>query len=334
MDHVERFRALMAFEPVDRLPMIEWAAYWDKTVERWHGEGLPAEVKDASDVGAFFGLDPYRQYWIRPLHWTAPSPARHGAGVIADEADFDALEPYLFRDDLLNAPAIEESRRAHARGELVVWLTLEGFFWFPRTLLGIEPHLLAFYDQPELMHRMNEELLNYNIRVVERFCEVLTPEFMTFAEDMSYNHGPMLSKACFDEFVAPYYRRITPLLRERGITCIVDSDGDITRAVPWFEGVGVDGILPLERQAGVDLPGIRREHPRFCCIGHFDKMVMNKGEGPMRAEFERLLPAMRQGGFIPSVDHQTPPGVSLDNYRIYLRLLREYCHKAGKEKTR
>ena len=84
MDHVERFRALMAFEPVDRLPMIEWAAYWDKTVERWHGEGLPAEVKDASDVGAFFGLDPYRQYWIRPLHWTAPSPARHGAGVIAD----------------------------------------------------------------------------------------------------------------------------------------------------------------------------------------------------------------------------------------------------------
>ncbi|MGW8258332.1 MAG: hypothetical protein ACWGMZ_12670, partial [Thermoguttaceae bacterium] len=30
------------------------------------------------------------------------------------------------------------------------------------------------------------------------------------------------------------------------------------------------------------------------------------------------------GGFIPSVDHQTPPGVSIDQYRIYLRLLRDY----------
>ncbi len=56
---------------------------------------------------------------------------------------------------------------------------------------------------------------------------------------------------------------------------------------------------------------------------------MNKGENEMRAEFERLLPVMKSGGFIPSVDHQTPPGVSLSNYRIYLKLLKEYCRKAA-----
>ncbi len=56
-------------------------------------------------------------------------------------------------------------------------------------------------------------------------------------------------------------------------------------------------------------------------------MVMSRGEAAMRAEFERLLPLMRQGGFIPSVDHQTPPGVSLENYRIYLKLLKEYSEK-------
>jgi uroporphyrinogen-III decarboxylase len=59
-------------------------------------------------------------------------------------------------------------------------------------------------------------------------------------------------------------------------------------------------------------------------IVHYDKMVMTRGEAAMRAEFERLLPVMRQGGFIPSVDHQTPPGVSLEEYRCYLRLLEEY----------
>ena len=31
---------------------------------------------------------------------------------------------------------------------------------------------------------------------------------MTMAEDMSYNHGPMISQAIFEEFIAPYYRRI------------------------------------------------------------------------------------------------------------------------------
>jgi uroporphyrinogen-III decarboxylase len=58
-------------------------------------------------------------------------------------------------------------------------------------------------------------------------------------------------------------------------------------------------------------------------------MVMSKGEREMRAEFERLLPAMRSGGYIPSVDHQTPPGVSLANYRIYVKLLKEYCARAA-----
>ena len=54
-----------------------------------------------------------------------------------------------------------------ARGELVLWLTFDGFFWYPRTLLGIEPHLFAFYDQPELMHRMNADLLAHQHRVLE-----------------------------------------------------------------------------------------------------------------------------------------------------------------------
>jgi hypothetical protein len=49
----------------------------------------------------------------------------------------------------------------------------------------------------------------------------------------------------------------------------------------------------------------------------------------MRAQFERLVPLMRAGGFIPSVDHQTPPEVSLDNYRLYLRLLKEYMASQG-----
>ena len=111
---------------------------------------------------------------------------------------------------------------------------------------------------------------------------------------------------------------------------IVDSDGDITRAAPWFEAAGLDGILPLERQAGVDIDRLRAAHPKMRFIGHFDKMTMTRGEGAMRAEFERLLPAAAGGGFLPSCDHQTPPGVSFADYQLYLRLFREYAAEAGR----
>ena len=44
MNNVERFKAVMSFQYFDRLPRFEWAEYWNKTIERWYGEGLPANL--------------------------------------------------------------------------------------------------------------------------------------------------------------------------------------------------------------------------------------------------------------------------------------------------
>ncbi len=31
----ERFQAVTRFEPFDRLPILEWAPWWNQTIERW-----------------------------------------------------------------------------------------------------------------------------------------------------------------------------------------------------------------------------------------------------------------------------------------------------------
>ena len=105
---------------------------------------------------------------------------------------------------------------------------------------------------------------------------------------------------------------------------ILDTDGDVTGLVPWLLDNGIEGVLPLERQAGVDGMALREKFPNLRMIGHYNKMIMNNGEAAIRREWERLSPLMRTGGFIPSVDHQTPPSVSLEEYRTYLRIYREY----------
>ena len=69
-----------------------------------------------------------------------------------------------------------------------------------------------------------------------------------------------------------------PEIKKHGTRVFVDSDGDITSAVPWFINAGVEGILPLERQAGVELEEIRRAWPDLLMIGGFDKMCMLKGK--------------------------------------------------------
>ena len=196
--------------------------------------------------------------------------------------------------------------------------------------MGIQQHLYGFYDQPEYIHTINSDHSDWMLQVVEEACAITRPDFVTFGEDLSYNHGPMLSKDLFDEFLKPYYEKVMPSFLDKGLITIVDSDGDIADVTDWFDKVGIDGMLPLERQAGTDIRQLRKKHPRMRFIGGFDKMQMNRGEEAMRAEFERLLPTAVQGGFVVGCDHQTPPEVSYQDYQLYLRLFREYADEAGR----
>jgi hypothetical protein len=281
-------------------------------------------LTDIFDIHAYFGLDPYKQFWFSTTDTTIEAEQHHVAGTVANLDDYRAHRAGLFPNHGAAIAGMQPWFARQARGEAVVWITLEGFFWFPRTLMGFTNLMLAFYDQPELLHRINRDLLAFNLGLLDQIEKIGRPVFMTIAEDMSYNNGPMISRELMDEFMAPYYRKLLVRAKEMNLLTIVDTDGDVTLLVPWLLANGVEGVLPLERQAGVDGMALRQQFPELRMIGHYDKMVMNKGEPAIRREFERLRPLMKSGGFIPSVDHQTPPSVSLEEYRAYLRILREY----------
>jgi len=326
----DRFREILNFQmPDNRQPMVEWAAWWDKTIDRWRNEGLPNGMT-LEESQKYFDLDVMMLISANPRSAQCPSPAGHGAPIITDEPSYEQIRPYLYTDECIGRMRKQalQFKEKHDKGDVILRLWLDGFFWFPRTLLGIENHLYAFYDQPGLMHRINRDLAEFNLRAINELCDILIPDMVGFAEDMSYNHGPMLSYELFREFLLPYYRKVVPGIKKYGSKVFVDTDGNVTDMIPWLQEAGIEGVYPLERQAGVDLVQIRKDYPDFLMMGGYDKMVMSKGKTEMKAEFERLLPVMKSGGYIPSVDHQTPPEVSLENYRIYIELFREYSRKA------
>ena len=332
MTNRERFRLTMEGKAVDRCPVIEWAMWWDKTIRCWEKEKMPKRMK-SMELFDYFGLDRHCQFWFAHRKRNCPKPKYHGAPLIKDAEDYKNIKKYIYPKNAVKRvlAKFEENRANIENGETICWYTLEGFFWFPRTLLGIEGHLYSFYDMPELYHAICEDLLEWHLTVIEEFSRLTDADFMTFAEDMSYNLGPMISEECFDEFVAPYYRRLIPEIKKRGVKVIVDSDGDISSAVPWFIGAGIEGILPLERQAGVDIPELQKKYPDFIWLGGFDKMCLLRGKAAIDAEFERLRPAIKNGRFIPSVDHQTPPGVTIEDYRYYVAKLGQYAGLACKK---
>jgi len=341
MTSAERFRAVMRFQPVDRLPRLEWAYWWDETINRWVKEGLQLSkpykgwevmAELVPEITRHFGLDMHQQHVFHPWTWQQPQPKQHLGGILSDEKEYEALRQHFYPSNEWLAWTWDRLAGYQAnveKDDSLFWITVIGFFAWPRRLFGVEKHYYAFYDHPELIHRMNHEEAEFIVRVLHKTFQVGKPVFVTIGEDMSYNGGPMCSRQLFDEFLAPYYRRIVPVMKELGLIVFVDSDGNANELISWLADVGVEGLLPMERNAGSDVAAIRNKLPDFLMLGNFEKLLMTRGETAIRQEFERLLPIMKQGGFIPSPDHQTPPQVSLEQYRTYVRLLNEYSVTAA-----
>jgi hypothetical protein len=333
MTNRERFHAVMDGNPaVDRCPVIEWATWWDKTLRAWETEGMPRDMNNL-ELCEYFGLDRNIQFWFPHYAPDYPRKAVHGAPFIHDKDDYLELKKYLLPKDAIERmeKRIEAAMPCGDSGDSIIWYTLEGFFWFPRELFGIEQHLYSFFDDADLYHRVCEDLLAWQLGATEKFNRLIKADFMTIAEDMSYNHGSMISEETFETFISPYYRILIPKIKERGTRVFIDSDGDVTKSVPWYMRAGAEGILPLEHQAGVDIGRLQENFPDFLFLGGFDKMCLLQDKAAIDNEILRILPFIRKGKYLPSVDHQTPPGVSMENYRYYIERLREASVQACKD---
>ena len=131
MNHVERFRAVMHGQPVDRLPIWEWAMWWDETIARWKTEGLPPELNTVFEISEYFGLDPYQQFWFSTTDPTIEAVQHHVEGIVSNMDDYLRVRPQLFPDHSAAIDSMRPWAGRQARGEAVVWITLEATSGFP-----------------------------------------------------------------------------------------------------------------------------------------------------------------------------------------------------------
>ena len=161
---------------------------------------------------------------------------------------------------------------------------------------------------------------------------MLQPDVVYIMEDLSGRNGPMISSSMFDEFVGSYYKQLIPQMKELGTgNVFVDTDGQFEMLIPAFMEAGVDGFLPMDVNAGMDIVKIRNHFPTLKFIGGYNKLKIQEGKDAIDREFDRILPVVRKGGYIVGADHQIPPSVSVEQYRYYIRRLREVMSQCGSD---
>lgn len=221
---------------------------------------------------------------------------------------------------------MELARRQAARG-MMIQQNLIGGYMYLRSLIGPADLLFKLVDEPELIHDCMRVWLALADAVVARHQEHVTLDEIYLAEDICYNHGPLISPAMMREFLIPYYQQFLANVRARQIDRArhlyvqIDTDGfSVPTIAIYREAIGMDVMSPFEVAAGCDVVEIGRDHPDLALFGGIDKRVLAMTKAEIDRHVERILPAMRaRGGYIPTCDHGVPEEVSLENYRHFRR---------------
>ncbi|HUT34487.1 MAG TPA: uroporphyrinogen decarboxylase family protein [Planctomycetota bacterium] len=260
---------------------------------------------------------------VRWLGGTAPA-----APPVATRDDFEAIKERLDPKTPGRYPA-DWDEWAKAAPDFPHILCLgrreNGFFGWLRELMGLEGLLFAYLEQPDLIHEICRYQVTYLQTLYERALRDVEFDFVFMWEDMAFKNGPLISPDFVRTFMLPYYREMIDFYRQMGAKLILqDSDGNMTKLIPLFIEAGLDGMLPFEVAAGMDVVKTREAFPKLRILGGIDKRALYGTKADIDRELKARLPAMfRSGGYIPTLDHHAPPEVSYGNFRYYLRRCRE-----------
>jgi len=222
--------------------------------------------------------------------------------------------------------------RAAESDRLMIQQNLIGGYMFLRSLVGSEDIMYVFYDEPDLVHDCMRTWFELAEAVIARHQQYVTIDEIYLAEDICYNHGPLISPDMMREFLFPYYQQLIrnahfrQLDKSRKIYIHIDTDGFCVPIIDVYrDGIGIDMLDPFEVASGCDVVQIGKDYPWLIMSGGIDKRILAEDTGTIDRYLEMVLPVMRdRGGFIPTEDHGVPPEVSWQNYLHYRHRCVEY----------
>jgi uroporphyrinogen decarboxylase len=333
---------------------------WPETIARWHGEGLPSEVRleNRAALDAYFGLDPvacindlFDPSFGLPIHTLEETADyrvfvdnygktikewRSQTGVpsvlkpaFRTHAEWERLKASLtVSAQKFNNSAAERDYEAARQAGHFIAITPPDPMWFIVYLtLGYEHGLMKMARESGLIEDMAATYTDYLLGMLRLTLERGHRfDAVWFWSDLCYRNGMLFSPKAARRFAVPHWRRLADFTHEHGMKLMLHCDGHLGQLLPLLIEAGFDSIHPLEARADNDVRVYKREYgQRLCLIGNIDAdVVATNDRAAIEAEVAAKVPtAAEGGGYIYHIDHSVPPTVALDTYHFLLDCVRK-----------
>jgi len=340
MNGLERMtRALKRQEP-DRIPHFEFlidpkvrnAIKPGLSLEDFHvfmdidGIGMP----DKNTAWEYTLLDAgqklYRDGWGAVVKFSTEAGGIPQEPALKSERDF---EKYVMPDPDADwrYDALRKTVQRF-KGERAIFCGVTDVFNIVKeSFLGDVAIFMDMIRNPNLVKQIGKKVLEYQLKYIKNCREVGT-DFFFINGDYAVTNGPMVSPKMAAEFLMPNLKAIVTQIHKLGSLCIKHSDGLLW---PLFEQIidtGVDGIHPIDPEAGMDIGEAKAKYGhKICLLGNIDcgpLLTWGTPEEVRQETKECIRKGGKSGGLVCMSSNSIHSGVKPENYIAMVETIHEY----------
>lgn len=267
-----------------------------------------------------------RDQWGCVVRFTDEDIGHPVEPAIKAEKDLDTYMPPDPDEDWRYEPLRRIVKRFKGQRAIIVRVT-DVFDIGKDNILGDVAYYIAMIKSPNLIDRVNEMILNYNLKYLKNSLD-LGADMVLVNGDWAITQGPMVSPKHIQRFVAPSFQKIAAYAHSRGVPCLKHTDGNIWPIYDIIIDAGADGIHPIDPMAGMDIGKAKAVFgDKVCLMGNVNcatTLCSGTTEQVRWETREVIRKAGKGGGLICMSSNSIHSGVKPENYLAMVKAIREY----------
>ncbi|MDR0600969.1 MAG: hypothetical protein LBG42_01175 [Treponema sp.] len=194
-------------------------------------------------------------------------------------------------------------------------------------LFGMENFAYLLYDEPETVDAVLAAMTGFALDASRRLAAE-GADAILFSDDYGSSLQPLFSKEQFRRYIKPHIQRMAVEVKKLGIPFIMHSDGAIAALVDDCVQAGIEGMHPLERDAGMDIALVKKTYgDRICIFGNINnkRTLVTGSVEDVEAEVKECIgTAAPGGGYCLSSDHSVHDDIPNKNVFALYEAGRKY----------
>ncbi|MEI6513977.1 MAG: uroporphyrinogen decarboxylase family protein [bacterium] len=305
-----------------RIPML-MNIWWGEGLEEQHGARLDSLFRYPTDVVMEgFRFPPVEYPWYDP---EARGKIGHDSGGVL--WDWRYLDDYIATLPDYNAPGLSDATKLYvddARAKNLYYIFSKwGLFFEPCWgLRGMQNLMIDYYENPDLIHKLNDALCDNTCGLIRRAAKDFQPNGFWSSDDLGHQQQLMMRPETFREFLLPYYKRVGKTCKEFGMHFWLHSCGDNTEIIEDLIEAGVNVFHPVQKHAMKEQEIAAKYGDRMTFLVGFDVQdkIVNGTPEEVRAEVRYLMDTFDRpdGGMCIAAGNGIVGGTPFENIEVFL----------------